>query len=65
VKTPPTIDAVAVRRSSGGGGHSVGERVFHQKFGYGKVREVDGDKLTVSFEKAGDKRVVASFVERV
>jgi DNA helicase-2/ATP-dependent DNA helicase PcrA len=64
VKTPPTIDAVAVRRPSGGGGHSVGERVFHQKFGYGKVREVDGDKLTVSFEKAGDKRVVASFVDK-
>jgi hypothetical protein len=29
------------------------------------VREIDGDKLTVSFEKAGEKRVVASFVERV
>ena len=44
---------------------ALGERVFHQKFGYGKVREIDGDKLTVSFEKAGEKRVVASFVERV
>jgi DNA helicase-2/ATP-dependent DNA helicase PcrA len=54
-----------VRKSSSASGVSIGERVFHQKFGYGKVREVDGDKLTVAFEKAGDKRVVASFVERV
>jgi DNA helicase-2/ATP-dependent DNA helicase PcrA len=64
VKQPVTIEGVAVRKSSGASGLAVGERVFHQKFGYGKVREVDGDKLTVAFEKAGDKRVVASFVER-
>jgi DNA helicase-2/ATP-dependent DNA helicase PcrA len=64
VKTPPTIEAVAVRRSTSGARLAVGERVFHQKFGYGKVREVDGDKLTVSFDKAGEKRVVASFVDR-
>jgi DNA helicase II / ATP-dependent DNA helicase PcrA len=64
VKQPVTIEGVAVRKSSGASGVAVGERVFHQKFGYGRVREVDGDKLTVSFEKAGDKRVVASFVER-
>jgi len=64
VKTPPTIEAVAVRRSAGEARLAVGERVFHQKFGYGKVCEVDGDKLTVSFDKAGEKRVVASFVDR-
>jgi DNA helicase II / ATP-dependent DNA helicase PcrA len=65
VKTPVTIDGNAVRRSAGPANFALGERVFHQKFGYGKVREIDGDKLTVSFEKAGEKRVVASFVERV
>ncbi|MEX2126887.1 MAG: 3'-5' exonuclease, partial [Xanthobacteraceae bacterium] len=65
VKTPVTIEGVAVRKSSGPANFALGERVFHQKFGYGKVREIDGDKLTVSFEKAGEKRVVASFVERV
>jgi DNA helicase-2/ATP-dependent DNA helicase PcrA len=65
VKTPVTIEGTAVRKSSGPANFALGERVFHQKFGYGKVREVDGDKLTVSFEKAGEKRVVASFVERV
>ncbi|QIE55317.1 UvrD-helicase domain-containing protein [Pikeienuella piscinae] len=42
--------------------HGPGDRVFHQKFGYGAVTEVEGDKLTVAFEKAGEKRVVASFV---
>jgi DNA helicase-2/ATP-dependent DNA helicase PcrA len=39
-----------------------GTRVFHQKFGYGLVTEIEGDKLTVAFEKAGDKKVVASYV---
>ncbi len=43
----------------------VGQRVFHQKFGYGTVSEIEGNKLTVEFEKAGQKKVVASFVEAV
>ena len=50
------IDAEAV--SSFG----LGDRVFHQKFGYGAVVEIEGDKLGVAFEKAGEKKVVASFV---
>tara|TARA_R110001599_G_scaffold116119_3_gene283371 strand:+ start:6021 stop:8267 length:2247 start_codon:yes stop_codon:yes gene_type:complete len=41
---------------------SVGTRIFHQKFGYGRVAYVDGDKLDIEFEKAGIKRVMASFV---
>jgi len=41
---------------------SVGARVFHQKFGYGNVTEVDGNKLTVKFDTAGQKRVVDSFL---
>ncbi len=41
-----------------------GERVFHQKFGYGHVHEIDGNKLTVDFDKAGRKKVIDSFVER-
>jgi DNA helicase-2/ATP-dependent DNA helicase PcrA len=40
----------------------VGDRVFHQKFGYGEVVDIEGDKLTVDFEKAGQKKVVARFV---
>ncbi len=42
-----------------------GERVFHQKFGYGAVNAVEGNKLTVAFEKAGEKKVIDSFVEKV
>ena len=42
--------------------HAPGERVFHQKFGYGRVEAVEGDKLDVAFEKAGTKKVVARFV---
>jgi DNA helicase-2/ATP-dependent DNA helicase PcrA len=44
--------------------YARGERVFHQKFGYGAVTAVEGNKLTVAFEKAGEKRVIDSFVER-
>ena len=45
--------------------YGVGERVFHQKFGYGDIVSVEGNKLRVAFDKAGEKRVVDSFVERV
>jgi DNA helicase-2/ATP-dependent DNA helicase PcrA len=41
-----------------------GERVFHQKFGYGVVRAVEGNKLTVDFDKAGEKKVIDQFVAR-
>ena len=42
--------------------HSVGERVFHQKFGYGEIMEIEGDKLVIEFDKAGEKKLVAKFV---
>ncbi len=42
----------------------LGERIFHQKFGYGAITAIDGNKLTIAFEKAGEKRVLDSFVER-
>ncbi|QUT07992.1 UvrD-helicase domain-containing protein [Sphingobium phenoxybenzoativorans] len=41
---------------------SVGLRVFHQKFGYGTVAEIEGNKLEIDFETAGRKRVMDSFV---
>jgi len=46
-------------------GLGVGQRIFHQKFGYGAIKSVDGDKLDIQFEKAGLKKVMASFVEKV
>ncbi|MER2507930.1 MAG: UvrD-helicase domain-containing protein [Amaricoccus sp.] len=42
--------------------YGVGARVFHQKFGHGTVTAVEGDKLTIDFDKAGQKNVVARFV---
>jgi len=41
---------------------ATGDRVFHQKFGMGNIRSVDGDKLEIAFDRAGLKKVVASFV---
>jgi DNA helicase-2/ATP-dependent DNA helicase PcrA len=41
---------------------SVGMRVFHQKFGYGSIAEIEGNKLEIDFEQAGRKRVMDSFV---
>ncbi|OZB19805.1 MAG: DNA helicase II [Rhodobacterales bacterium 34-62-10] len=42
--------------------HTMGERVFHQKFGYGIIIGIEGDKLEIDFEKAGAKKVVARFI---
>ncbi|HLB06114.1 MAG TPA: 3'-5' exonuclease, partial [Alphaproteobacteria bacterium] len=42
---------------------AIGQRIFHQKFGYGRVLEVEGNKLAIAFDKAGEKKVIASFVE--
>lgn len=41
-----------------------GDRVFHDKFGYGKIINIDGHKLDIAFEKAGQKRVMDSFVTK-
>jgi DNA helicase-2/ATP-dependent DNA helicase PcrA len=43
----------------------VGDRVFHLKFGNGNIVAIEGNKLTVDFDKAGQKRVLDGFVERV
>lgn len=40
----------------------VGQRVFHSKFGYGEVAEIEGNKLEIDFEHSGRKRVLDSFV---
>ncbi len=65
-REPLTIEGSLVAASTAeGSGVDVGERIFHQKFGYGRVASIDGNKLTVDFEKAGRKKVVDTFVERV
>jgi len=47
------------------GGFAVGHRVFHQKFGYGTVTEVEANKLAIHFDVAGDKKVMDAYVEHV
>ncbi len=63
---PKEIEGRAVRRPAKQKASifKVGERVFHQKFGYGTIKAAEGTKLTVAFEKAGEKKVMDSFVER-
>ncbi|MFP5480829.1 MAG: hypothetical protein ACLGIE_14280, partial [Alphaproteobacteria bacterium] len=39
-----------------------GDRVFHQKFGYGEIMGIEGDKLDIEFDRAGAKKVVARWV---
>ncbi len=64
-KRSVTIDMpkVQVTPSTEVSNFAVGERVFHDKFGYGMVEDVEGNKLLVAFEKAGTKRVVDRFLK--
>ena len=61
----PMIEGRArdVSISAGGAKFAVGTRVFHDKFGYGRVILAEGQKLTVDFEHSGAKKVVDSFVK--
>jgi DNA helicase II / ATP-dependent DNA helicase PcrA len=65
---PLTIEGELVARSVDLGGQSsgyaLGERVFHLKFGYGEVIQIEGNKLTIDFEKAGTKKVLESFIKK-
>jgi len=64
-RAPMVIEGELVAKSTGTTSEfSLEDRVFHQKFGYGRVVKIDGNKLTILFEKAGEKKVVDSFVER-
>ena len=61
---PVTIDGELVARSvaTHSSSFASGDRVFHQKFGYGDITMIEGNKLTIDFDKAGRKKVVDSFV---
>jgi DNA helicase-2/ATP-dependent DNA helicase PcrA len=60
---PLQIEGELVASSGAPSAFAMGARVFHQKFGYGAVAAVDGNKLTVDFDKAGRKMVLESFVQ--
>jgi DNA helicase-2/ATP-dependent DNA helicase PcrA len=61
----PVIDSdswqVDSRKTSGD--YQVGMRIFHQKFGYGIIQAVNDTRLDIAFDKAGQKKVLDSFVE--
>ena len=60
--SPPREAREMVIDATASAAFEAGTRVFHQKFGYGTVADVEGDKLAIDFEKAGRKNVVARFV---
>ncbi|NYT29000.1 UvrD-helicase domain-containing protein [Rhizobium sp. WYCCWR 11128] len=62
-----TIDGelVAKSTSSEPSKFTLGDRVFHLKFGNGNITGIEGNKLTIEFDRAGQKRVLDGFVERV
>ena len=54
---PMTIEGELIAKSTGTiSEFTLADRVFHQKFGYGQVVKIDGNKLTIAFEKAGEKK---------
>ena len=63
---PPTIQSRAetVVSNMSDSPYQRGERIFHQKFGYGRIEAIEGNKLTVGFEKAGRKKVLDAYVEK-
>ena len=63
-RKPLMIDGEVLAKSMGGAGRFTdGARVFHMKFGAGTVVAVDGNKLTVEFDRAGRKMVLESYLE--
>jgi DNA helicase-2/ATP-dependent DNA helicase PcrA len=68
-RLPPLIEAVPVPRRGEEirrvGGFAVGDRVFHRKFGYGKITAVEDNRLAIAFDLAGLKKVMDAYVEPV
>ena len=62
--TPRIVEGSLTASDSGPTSFQTGDRIRHQKFGPGTVTHVDGNKLSISFDTAGDKRVLDSFVTR-
>ena len=58
-------ELVAKSTSSVPSKFKLGDRVFHVKFGNGNISAIEGNKLTIDFDRAGQKRVLDGFVERV
>ncbi|MDA8653914.1 UvrD-helicase domain-containing protein [Alphaproteobacteria bacterium] len=64
-KAPISASTNTPRSTSTQNQINYGQRIFHQKFGYGRVEAIEGNKLTVRFDKAGIKKVIDTYVERI
>ena len=64
-KAPISASTNTPRSTSTQSQIDYGQRIFHQKFGYGRVEAIEGNKLTVRFDKAGIKKVIDTYVERI
>ena len=64
-RAPRMVEAESWEEVGRGREHTfeVGDRIFHQKFGYGVVEAIDGTKLDIAFDKAGRKKVLDSFIQ--
>ena len=60
----PVSRYVASQKTTIGGDFTTGDKVFHEKFGQGIIIHIDGSKLDINFEQAGQKRVMDSFVQK-
>lgn len=62
---PKVIEAEYKEIASTKSNHSfrTGQRIFHQKFGYGKIIGIEGDQLHIHFDVSGMKKIMANFVE--
>ncbi len=60
---PKLIEGELVAKSTTSSAFAIGARVFHVKFGPGTVASVDGNKLSIDFDKAGRKMVLDGFVQ--
>jgi DNA helicase II / ATP-dependent DNA helicase PcrA len=61
----PLLEAKAklITQSKSKSNYDIGQRVFHDKFGYGRILSTDNDKVEVAFEKAGTKKLISSFIK--
>ncbi|MBS0184877.1 MAG: UvrD-helicase domain-containing protein [Proteobacteria bacterium] len=44
--------------------YKIRERVFHEKFGYGIIQSIEGDRLEIDFDKAGLKKIISDFISK-
>jgi DNA helicase-2/ATP-dependent DNA helicase PcrA len=63
-RSPLTLEGELLASSERQSSYQKGQRIFHQKFGYGHIAALEGNKLTIDFDKAGRKKVLESFVKK-